>query len=227
MKITYLGNSGFALERDGGILVIDCYNPAQHPLLSDVSLSTMRTVTALISHSHSDHYSPDIWKLKNARFAAGFDVPAPWACPKCARANGIAQLLAGTPTAARTRGILPYHVDGVSVFHAGDLNDWHWRDEGGRGVRAGRKARFLTELERIKAGVKNIDLAFFPWTRAWAAIITAVRYSSLRNCTPFGHAHAHRKILPPAAAVLRGDRAADHIAGAPGVEKHMLCPIAR
>ncbi|MEL7602952.1 MAG: MBL fold metallo-hydrolase [Bacillota bacterium] len=230
MKITYLGNSGFALERDGGILVIDCYNPAQHPLLSDVSLSTMRTVTALISHSHSDHYSPDIWKLKNARFAAGFDVPAPMGVPKMRPGQAVAPNSMQVTAYGSTDEGVSFHIvwDGVSIFHAGDLNDWHWRDEGGEAYARDAQARFLTELERIKAGVKNIDLAFFPvdprmgsdYYRGailFCQELHPVRLMPMHFGKSFRPPQQFYEEIAPLTTLLEP----------PTVEKHMLCPIAR
>ena len=133
MKITYLGNSGFALERDGGILVVDCYDPQKHTLLSDTSLAQMRYTTALVSHVHRDHYSPDIWNLNGARFAAGFDVPAPVGVPKMRPGQTVSPNGMHVTAYGSTDEGVSFHIvwDGVSVFHAGDLNDWHWRDEGG------------------------------------------------------------------------------------------------
>ena len=164
MKITYLGNSGFALERDGGLLVIDCYDPGKHPILRPASLEAMRYVTALVSHAHGDHYSPDIWELPRARFAAGFDVPAPTGVPKLRPGQTVVPNDMKVTAYGSTDEGVSFHVEwaGVSLFHAGDLNDWHWRDEGGEEYAKKAEADFLKELNRIKQNVHHLDIAFFP-----------------------------------------------------------------
>lgn len=164
MRIHALGNSGFAVEKDESLLVMDCYNPKQHALLGDASLESYLAVTVLISHRHGDHYSRDIWSLKNASFVAGFDVPAP---------AGAAMLRPGERTALNGMQIRAYgstdegvsfHIEwaGRSLFHAGDLNDWHWRDDGNADYTRQAEAAFSRELATIKKSVPHIDIAFFP-----------------------------------------------------------------
>ena len=164
MKITYLGNSGFALERDGGLLVIDCYDPRKHPLLKEEALKGMRYTTALVSHSHGDHYSPDIWTLFGAKFAAGYDVPTPLGVPKLRPGQTVLPNDMKVTAYGSTDEGVSFHIvwDGVSIFHAGDLNDWHWRDEGGAEYAREAEAKFVQELARIRQSVSHIDLAFFP-----------------------------------------------------------------
>ncbi len=230
MKITYLGNSGFALERDGGMLVIDCYNPAQHPLLSDFSLSTMHYVTALVSHAHSDHYSPDIWKLKNARFAAGFDVPAPMGVPKIRPGQTVLPNGMQVTAYGSTDEGVSFHIvwDGVSIFHAGDLNDWHWRDEGGETYARDAEARFQAELGRIKAGVKNIDLAFFPVDPRMGSdyFRGAILFCQELHPVRLMPMHFGKSFCPPQ-QFYEEIAPLTTLLEPPALEKNMFCPIAR
>ena len=164
MKLTYLNNSGFALEKGNDLLIIDCFNPKAHPMLDAKTLSAKNSVTSLVSHSHSDHYSKDIWELPLAKFAVSFDVPklkeAVALSPgEQAIVNGIELKAYGS-----TDEGISFHInwDGLSIFHAGDLNFWHWADESTKEYVLEAKAQFLEELSRIQAGVKALDLAFFP-----------------------------------------------------------------
>ncbi|MDL2258020.1 MBL fold metallo-hydrolase [Eubacteriales bacterium OttesenSCG-928-K08] len=164
MIIRYLGNSGFALERDNELLVIDCYNPASHTMLQPENLKKMSSVTVLVSHRHGDHFSKHVFDMPKARFAVGFDVPAPKEAVlmnpgDTVELNGITIRAFGS-----TDEGVSFHIQwgGNSIFHAGDLNDWHWRNEGNQSYSEQAEARFLEELERIKAQVKHLDIAFFP-----------------------------------------------------------------
>jgi L-ascorbate metabolism protein UlaG (beta-lactamase superfamily) len=51
-------------------------------------------------------------------------------------------------------------VDGVTLFHAGDLNDWHWDGEMSEGELTEMEENYLSVLREL-AGEK-IDVAFIP-----------------------------------------------------------------
>ncbi|MCL2059838.1 MAG: MBL fold metallo-hydrolase [Oscillospiraceae bacterium] len=58
-----------------------------------------------------------------------------------------------------------FHIvaeDGTSIFHAGDLNYWHWKDESTESEVREAYGMFAGALEKIKNGVGKIDVAFFP-----------------------------------------------------------------
>ncbi|MDR1619047.1 MAG: MBL fold metallo-hydrolase [Clostridiales bacterium] len=169
MRITYLSNSGFCVEVGDDYLVFDCHNPRGQPALACETLRQYRTVTVFISHSHGDHYARDIWKTENARFAAAFDidVPSPYKGVCTSFRPGDATEINGLSVRAfgsTDEGVSFYVERGdVALFHAGDLNDWHWRDEGGETFAREAEDAFLRELTKIKAAkLKPIDMAFFP-----------------------------------------------------------------
>lgn len=230
MKITYLGNSGFALERDGGILVVDCYDPEKHTLLSDGSLAQMRYATALVSHVHRDHYSPEIWNLNGARFAAGFDVPAPVGVPKMRPGQTVAPNGMQVTAYGSTDEGVSFHIawDGVSVFHAGDLNDWHWRDEGGDDYARTEEAKFLQELAKIRAGIQNIDLAFFPVDPRMGSDYYrgAILFCKEMHPVRFMPMHFGKAFKPPQ-AFYEEIASLTTLLEPPAIDKSMLCPIAR
>lgn len=228
MKITYLGNSGFALEHDGALLVIDCFDPKLHALLKEESLDSMRSVTALVSHAHGDHYSPDIWSLKNARFAVGFDVPAPMGVPRLrpgqkALPNGMQVTAYGS-----TDEGVSFHVlwDGISIFHAGDLNDWHWRDEGGEAYAKEAEGRFLQELARIEKHVSHIDIAFFPVDPRMGSDYYrgAVLFAKTLHPVRLLPMHFGRAFRPPE-AFFEEIASLTTLVQPPAVDKNVLCPM--
>ncbi len=164
MQLTYLKNSGFALMQNNDMLILDCFNPKAHSMLGAKALSEKHSITALVSHSHSDHYSKDIWELLGAKFAVSFDVPAKKEAVTLnpgehANVNGMQINACGS-----TDEGISFHIKWGehSIFHAGDLNFWHWADESTKEYVLSAKADFLNELSRIQAGVKELQLAFFP-----------------------------------------------------------------
>lgn len=168
MQITYLSNSGFLLEQDDEALIFDCYNPKKQTALRDEALLKKSAVTAFVSHVHGDHYSPDIWKLAGAQFVVSFDVPAPGELRprvtvlhpgESAAVNGIRVRAYGS-----TDEGISFYVQWRehAIFHAGDLNDWHWRDESDEAYVRQAEEHFLRELARIRENEQPPLLAFFP-----------------------------------------------------------------
>lgn len=50
-------------------------------------------------------------------------------------------------------------VDGLSIFHAGDLNWWHWKEDSYE-ERKSAEENFKKEIDKIKGA--HVDIAFFP-----------------------------------------------------------------
>ena len=53
-------------------------------------------------------------------------------------------------------------VEGKTVFHAGDLNNWHWMDESPEAEWKHDEAFFLRELEDIATYTDRMDVVLFP-----------------------------------------------------------------
>ena len=51
-------------------------------------------------------------------------------------------------------------MDGLTIFHAGDLNWWHWKEDS-LDEQALAESSFKAHIEKLK-GEKCIDIAFFP-----------------------------------------------------------------
>ncbi len=52
--------------------------------------------------------------------------------------------------------------DGSVIFHAGDLNDWHWSEESTKEEIAKAEAKFTTIVNRIAEEIPEIKIAMFP-----------------------------------------------------------------
>ena len=53
-------------------------------------------------------------------------------------------------------------AEGKTVFHAGDLNNWHWMDESTEAEWKGAEKNFLHELDYIAERVPRMDVVMFP-----------------------------------------------------------------
>ncbi len=167
MRITYLNHSGIAIEKDDGIFVIDCFDPRKHVLLQ--KLDGYRNVAFLSSHIHGDHYSPDIFKYGGdlAVYLLSFDIPQKRG--SLSISPGESLKIAGVTIAAfgsTDEGVsfLLSWPDGQKIFHAGDLNNWHWLEEGGEEYAKSAEKAFCEVLDSIKEQVPagSLTAACFP-----------------------------------------------------------------
>jgi len=182
MKITYLYHSGFALEFEKVSVVIDYYDEhtgkrsaEECPALAGILADNTRKLYVLASHRHYDHFDPsilDFWRTHcNITYVFSNDIQAeitqlevnvPVSCigeSECYSDEYISIHAFGSTD----EGIsFLLNIDGTSVFHAGDLNNWHWNEECPPEEAAGYEANYLHELEKIAEFSPSIDVAMFP-----------------------------------------------------------------
>lgn len=132
-QVTYLGHSGFFVEWEDCCFLFDYYKGSL-PLPQDKPLYLFS------SHSHRDHFNPDIFaygaQWAKAVYILSDDIPL----PEEAQGEEVHQM---GPSQTRTlaEGLtvetLPSTDEGVAfyvthgphtLFHAGDLNDWVWEE---------------------------------------------------------------------------------------------------
>ncbi len=51
---------------------------------------------------------------------------------------------------------------GSKIFHAGDLNNWHWNEEVPKDESFVYENQYICELELLSEDVKEVDIAMFP-----------------------------------------------------------------
>lgn len=168
MTVTFLDHSGFLVELPSVTLLFDWWRGALPPLRQDVPL------LVFASHAHEDHFSPAVFTLPAAAFVLGKDIRprrlerlgiAPEEIAKCRFAGGGETLY---PLPGVTVETLPstdegvafaVTADGKTVFHAGDLNWWHWAGEDPEWNRS-MAADFLRCTQPLRG--RAIDLALLP-----------------------------------------------------------------
>ena len=174
MRVTFLAHSGFFLELETASLLFDWWKGELPPLLAD------RPLLVFASHRHEDHFTPAIFSLaeggRDVRFLLGKDIRL----TECNRArwnlsdDGAARCLAlgGGETVSPVPGVtvetLPSTDEGVAflvslegktLFHAGDLNWWHWEGED-KAWNRNMEVNFKRYCEPLRG--RHMDLAMFP-----------------------------------------------------------------
>ena len=137
MRITFLDHSGFLVELPSATLLFDWWKGELPALRTDVPL------VVFASHWHEDHFSPAIFSLNADAYFLG-DMDQRWLARKGASPEVLEKCrsMSGHETTELLGGVtvetLPSTDEGVAflvtcggktVFHAGDLNWWHWEGE--------------------------------------------------------------------------------------------------
>lgn len=166
IAVEYLGGSGFLIGLgDTGMLFDASEHGADRRILPDKqALAAFKRMYVFISHHHDDHFSQSVYDLcgNDAVYIVGFDVPQPHRgvrmSPGEERGFGPVTVKAFGSTDDGVSFLVNY--EGIVLFHAGDLNLWHWRDESSiTEIEAAEKA-FYACVEPIPK--QQIDVAFFP-----------------------------------------------------------------
>jgi L-ascorbate metabolism protein UlaG (beta-lactamase superfamily) len=130
-KVTYIHHSGFLVETDRFYYLFD-YESGALP-----TLDPAKPIYVLSSHSHEDHYNPDIFPQLAA---AGMTAVHPILSEDIEESFGLSvapgmEYNLGeqhklTTFRSTDLGVAFLMEDqGKLIYHAGDLNDWVWAEE--------------------------------------------------------------------------------------------------
>lgn len=167
IQVTYLNHSGFRVVMDDLCMVFDYWpgESGQSGRLTRADLACYSQVIVFVSHSHPDHFTPEIYDwLEPGRvhYVLGDDVPEPYIGQRLRPGGelrlGGAFVSAYESTDLGVSFLVRYH--GATLFHAGDLNLWHWRDVSStKEIEDAERAfhRAVKPLEGL-----DVDVAFFP-----------------------------------------------------------------
>lgn len=172
MKIIYHYHSGFSVQVGGTLLVFD-YWEGENRSLSSVGridenfLSAFENIYVFISHAHPDHLDPVVfqWKIKGlpVTYIVSSDVPVGTQGKRLApgQEKTLDDNISVKAFESTDLGVaFLVTAYGMTIFHAGDLNLWHWRQESSlREIEAAEQA-FYQATEPIRK--EKIDVAMFP-----------------------------------------------------------------
>lgn len=172
LKVIYHYHSGFSVQVGGTLLVFD-YWEGENRTLSNVGritpafLAAFERIYVFISHAHPDHLDPVVflWESEGLpiTYIVSGDMPVGTRGKRLS--PGQEKVLDDQITVKAFQSTdlgvaFLVRAYGLGIFHAGDLNLWHWRQESTlREIEAAEKA-FYDAIEPIKQ--EKIDVAMFP-----------------------------------------------------------------
>lgn len=163
------------IEGDGFIMVIDYYKDSanRNGVVSNMLKEYKGKLYVLSSHSHHDHYNPEIltWRqthpdvtyifskdIQDNKMAINTDVV--FLDKLDVYIDDLLDIKAYGSTDLGISFLIK--VQGKIIFHAGDLNNWHWNEESTKEEIEEAESFYLSELNTLAKDVKHIDLAMFP-----------------------------------------------------------------
>ena len=166
VDLYFLHHSGFMLELETMILVFDYYlDPLKR--LEDRLEKTDKPVYFFVSHVHGDHFNRAIRKFEKR--ASGYflhrDCHLAVADESLLHEMDVGETVNEGPLSVHMYGSTDaggsymVEAEGLTIFHAGDLNWWHWAGEEDSENREARDW-FFRELSCIKE--KEVDIAMLP-----------------------------------------------------------------
>jgi L-ascorbate metabolism protein UlaG (beta-lactamase superfamily) len=173
MKLTYIYHSGFVIEGKDFTLIMDYFKDSSDAYIHRMLPSFLGRVYVLSSHWHPDHFNAEILQWKQQRPDIQYVFSKDILKKKLAQATDAVFLVKGDTwqdggVCIQAFGSTDVGVsflieaEGKRIFHAGDLNNWHWNEEStSEEVRECEQA-FLKEVAFLKQTTDRLDLAMFP-----------------------------------------------------------------
>jgi len=169
--VTFFHHSGLTVAVGETLLVFDYWRGENNALpkgawLTDKDFEGFKQVLVFVSHDHEDHFDEIIYSWNFSKLPITYIVSDDLPIGKRGKriAPGESLTLGNTTVQAFSstdKGVSFYvTVDDLHVFHAGDLNLWHWREESSlREIAQAERDyyRAVAPLEQLP-----MDIAMFP-----------------------------------------------------------------
>lgn len=166
MTVTYLHHSGFLVETSHSVLLFDYYT--EHGKYDKLVPADYmgKDFYVFVSHAHGDHFDSSILRWADqVQYIFSDDVQIPkdftgkvtWVKPHTQVHVGNIEV---STLQSNDEGVaFLVKVDGKCIFHAGDLNWWHWNGEP-QAFLDDIKQSYCGEIDRLRG--EQIDVAFVP-----------------------------------------------------------------
>ena len=171
LDITYYLHSGFSCAIGDTFLIFDYWLGEKGELRENKrirveELRKYKNVYVFVSHSHPDHLDPVIYDWKNepnVQYIVSYETPEEYSGTRMESGDTIELQDQIKVSAFESTDLgIAFLVDiyGIHIFHAGDLNFWHWREESTAQDIEEAEIAFKEACKPIIG--KPIDIAFFP-----------------------------------------------------------------
>ena len=177
MRVTYIYHSCYLIEFGSFSVIFDFYKDALREdgtaWVNHYLLGREEDLYVLCTHSHSDHFNPEIlnWKEQKTNITYIFSHEL-LSSGKSAGADAVYlrkgelyrdhRIWLKAFGSTDEGGSFLLEWDNLRIFHAGDLNNWHWNQEVGKEEALTYENNFLCELELLAEQSERLDLAMFP-----------------------------------------------------------------
>lgn len=172
LKIIYHYHSGFSVQVGGTLLVFDYWEGEDRSLaqvgrINPQFLSAFEKIYVFISHSHQDHLDPIVYMWENEglpiTYIVSEDVPGRASDLRILPQQEIQlddQISVKAFQSTDLGVAFLVTAYGLNIFHAGDLNFWHWRQESTLNEIKKAEEAFYAATEPIRS--HHIDVCMFP-----------------------------------------------------------------
>lgn len=163
VTVNYIAHSGFTVETENIVLIFDYFK-------GQVDIEDRdKDIYVFSSHGHRDHFNPIVldWKkdFKNIHYILSKDIDVE-------EDNSITLMgpykeyfidgLRIKTFGSTDQGVsFLVSVDGLNIFHAGDLHWWYW-ERYSEIEKINMENSFKIKVKRLKNSGLDIDIAFFP-----------------------------------------------------------------
>lgn len=168
MKITYIHHSSFCVELENSILLFD-YFKGDLP-----KFDTNKKLYVFASHFHEDHFDKCIFDIQNVHpdvtYILSKDIKRHRSKYIKAAKNSVIlnfnenisidDMKIKTLESSDIGVAFLIKIEGKVIYHAGDLNWWHWEGENSDEENKYAENKFKDGIDKIKD--LDIDLAFVP-----------------------------------------------------------------
>ena len=174
MKLTYLFNSGFAIECEHFMIILDFFKDTKEGFVHNVLTSYPGKIYVFASHWHPDHFNREVMRWKQKRpdihYVLSNDIRKTMIWMQFPGVVFLKKGQAWEDDNLRVKAFGSTDV-GISflieaekklIFHAGDLNNWHWNEEAKPKAIQEAEYNFLNEVALLAETTTQLDLTMFP-----------------------------------------------------------------
>lgn len=176
MRIHFLHHSAVCITLEQSLLIFDHFRSMPEKRIADghVGIEDIRVaqrVFVFASHSHHDHFDRSIFEWASAGVPVTYvlddtipaaDAPEDTVFLSRGKTYDDGYIHVQEFGSTDMGGSFYVECEGTCFFHAGDLNDWHWKDDGNEKYSRVMHKYFERELKYLRHEVDHIDYAFFP-----------------------------------------------------------------
>ena len=166
MTLDYIYHSGFAIEAEGVTVIIDYYKDSSETehnrgIVHDYLLQRPGKLYVLATHFHPDHFNREILTWKEARPDIRYIFSKDILKSHRGKPENATYIKKGETYEDETIRIEAFgstdvgssyliHLQDWNIFHAGDLNNWHWSEESTEAEIRKANGDFLAEVKYLK-----------------------------------------------------------------------------